>query len=335
MLVTFTAPAFLDPLFGPVLSALGERGHEIRRFHDHNDFLADTGTCRGSDLVVALPDLKADADLMDASPKLRGLVSPVTGTEGFDESAATERGILVVNGQIEQNYKSMAEATVLLILAAMYDLRGTESILREHLPRPSHLKARMIAKKTIGLIGFGQIAQAVAERLSTWEARIVTTVRTPRPLPPCVTAVDLAELLRESDVVVVLTALNADSRGMLDEALLETMKKDVTFVNVARGGIVDDDALAALAWRRPEMRLALDVFAPEPLRLDSPLRDLSNAILTPHMVGHTVETHAQLPLTLRDNVLDLLDGRVPAYVRNKGAIDAWLERFGSEPTWGG
>ncbi|NTI78472.1 NAD(P)-dependent oxidoreductase [Rhizobium rhizogenes] len=330
MLVTFTAPAFLDPLFGPLLSALGEHGHDTRRFHDHADFLADARTCRETDVVIALPDLKAGSNLMEAAPKLRGLVSPVTGTEGFDEGAATDRGILVVNGQIEQNYKSMAEATVLLILAAMYDLKGTERILRENLPRPPHLKARMIARKTIGLIGFGQISQTVAERLSTWEANIITTVRTPRVLPSYVTAVDLGQLLRESDVVVVLTALNSESRGMLDESLLETMKQDVTFVNVARGGIVDDDALAALASRRPDMRLALDVFAPEPLRLDSPLRYLPDAILTPHMVGHTVETHAQLPLTLRDNVLDLLDGRVPAYVRNRGAVDAWLKRFGGK-----
>jgi D-3-phosphoglycerate dehydrogenase len=330
MLVNLVAPAFMESLFGPVVAALAERRHESRRFLDNDAFLADRAAQRDMSALVAIPNLPVHAAMMDAAPLLRGVVSPVTGTEAFDEVAASARGILVVNGQIEDNYKSMAEAAVLLILASLYDLKATERRLREDLPRPDPLRAFMLKGKTIGLIGFGQIAQTVANRLSTWEANIIAAIRTPRPLPDYVKPAALEELLRTSDVVVVLSALNDQSRGMLNREQLELMKPNVVFVNVARGGIVDDDELAALAQRRPAMRLALDVFSPEPLRPDSPLRDLPDAILTPHMIGHTFETHEQLPLALRDNVIDLLDGRVPAYVRNRGAIDVWLRRFGAD-----
>lgn len=330
MLVNFIFPASMQGYFAPAIAALSARGHEARIFADSYAFMADIDGRARMDVVVAGPDCTIDSDLIRAAPVLRGIVSPVTGTEGFDEQAATDAAVLVANGQIEQNYESMAEATILLILASLYDLKGTESRLRRNDARPGELKARMAKGKTVGLIGFGQIAQAVATRLSAWETKIIAFSRTSRPLPNFVEAVPLDHLLSSSDVVVVLSALNEKTRGLLDAARLEQMKDDVVFINVARGGIVDDLALAAMALRRPAMRLALDVFGVEPLPLDSPLRDLPNTILTPHMIGHTVETHVQLPLTLRDNVLDLLDGRVPKYVRNRMAIPDWLRRFGTE-----
>jgi D-3-phosphoglycerate dehydrogenase len=186
----------------------------------------------------------------------------------------------------------------------------------------------MLSGKTVGLIGFGQIAQSVAARLPPWQCKMIATVRKPRPLPDYVRAVPLDELLAESDVVVVLTGLNDETRGLLDAAKLARMKPDVTFVNVARGGIVDQNALARLASERPDMRIALDVFDPDPLEPDSPLRRLPNAILTPHMVGHTRETHERLPVVLLESIEKVIAGEAPDYVRNPQIIDAWCARFG-------
>ena len=201
--------------------------------------------------------------------------------EGFDVSAATENGILVANGQIAENTVSMAEAAVLFTLASLYDLHGTERYLRENLPRPSQVRARMLMGKTVGLIGFGKIGQAIAERLSVWGVRLVASVRTPRSMPAYVTSQSLDEVLATSDVVIMAASLTPESQGMLDLDALRRMKPDVVFVNITRGGIIPDDTLATLAAERPAMRLALDVFDPEPLKEDSPLRDLPNAILTP------------------------------------------------------
>jgi D-3-phosphoglycerate dehydrogenase len=85
--------------------------------------------------------------------------------------------------------------------------------------------------------------------------------------------------------------------------------------------------LAALAAERPDMRVALDVFDPDPLEPDSPLRRLPNAILTPHMVGHTRETHERLPVVLLDNIERVIAGELPQYVRNPEIAAAWRSRF--------
>ncbi|WP_336814936.1 NAD(P)-dependent oxidoreductase, partial [Bosea sp. MMO-172] len=305
---------------------LQRRGHRVARFATRKDLIAAEGALESLEILAASSSFSADRELFVRMPRLRALVSPVTGVEGFDVSAATAHGILVANGQIAENSVSMAEATVLLILASLYDLHGTERCLRENLPRPPQVHARMLMGKKVGLIGFGKIGQAVAERLSVWGVRLAAYVRTTRPMPAYVAAQGLEEVLATSDVVIVAAALNPESRGMLDLDALRRMKPDVVFVNITRGGIVRDDSLAALAAERPAMRLALDVFDPEPLNENSPLRDLPNAILTPHMVGHTKESQARLPEAFCENLLAVAERRVPDYVVNPSVIETWLRK---------
>lgn len=326
MQIDFVGPPRFAGLFQLSIDALNAAGHAARWFRDPGRYPADTDLAT-LDVLVALRNERVTGALMDRAPRLRALISPVTGTEGFDERAASERTILVANGQIPENYVSMAEATVMLILAALYDLNGTQRVLAENLPRPEHLRARTLSGKTVGLIGFGQIAQSVAARLAPWQCELLAAVRTPRPLPAHVRAVSLDELLGASDVVVVLTGLTEETRGMLDAAKLSRMKPDVTFVNVARGGIVDQNALARLAAERPDMRIALDVFDPDPLEANSPLRRLPHAILTPHMVGHTRETHERLPIVLLESIERVLAGELPRYVRNPEIGAAWRARW--------
>ncbi|HEY5081485.1 MAG TPA: NAD(P)-dependent oxidoreductase [Bauldia sp.] len=326
MQIDFVGPQSFELMYQPSLDALAAGGHKGRWFKTPAEYWAAADPAN-LDVLVAIGALKVGADFLDQAPNLRALISPVTGTEGFDEAAASARNVLVANGQILENYVSMAEATVMLILAALYDLNGTQRLLAENGPRPPRPRARMLMRKTVGLIGFGQIARAVAARLESWDCRILTTMRTARALPDRVKGVPLGTLLTESDVVVVLAALNDDTRAMLGERKLSAMKPDVVFVNVARGGIADEHALARLARERPEMRIAVDVFSPDPLPLDSPLRSLPNAILTPHMVGHTRETLDRLPVVLLANIEHVLAGEVPDYVRNPKVIDAWRARW--------
>ncbi|MET0546020.1 MAG: NAD(P)-dependent oxidoreductase, partial [Caulobacterales bacterium] len=317
-----------DILMTPLANALAAQGHHIGRFKTTADFRAQPDALRKSDVIVTLDVI--DRAILRQAPNLRALVSPATGTEHLDEAAATELGVLVVNGQIPENSFSMSEAAALFILAALYDLNGAQDLLcrpagdtrRPHRPR-------MLMGKTVGLIGFGQIAQGLALRLSTWGVSMLAAVRTPRPLPDYVRAAPLETLLVESDVVVVLTPFTDETRGMLSPERLALMKEDAVFVNVARGGIADDDALAALAKARPNMRVALDVFSPEPLRINSPLRDLPNAILTPHAIGNTAELFSRLPVAMLENIQRLLKGELPDCIRNPAIIDSWLRRWRS------
>lgn len=249
-----------------------------------------------ADIVVTPGKYSFTRVAMARTPRLRAVISPISGTENVDKAAATALGILVANGRMPENYESMAESTIMLILAALYDLHGVQRSLHEGTEPAA---GRMLRGRTVGLIGYGAIGHAVASRLAGWSVRIlVATPRPPGDLPNHVRPATLAQVLRECDVVSLHYALNDETRGMLTPDLLARMKPDVVFINTARGGLYDEDALAALAHARPAMRLVLDTFAVEPLPVDSPLRAVSNAILTPHAIGHTREVLDAIPVVL-------------------------------------
>ncbi len=142
----------------------------------------------------------------------------------------------------------------------------------------------------------------------------------------------MEDLLSTSDVICVLLGLNDGTRGLLDASRLQLMKPNVVLVNTARGGIIDETALVELANQRTAMRIALDTFTTEPLPADSPLRDLPNTILTPHMLGHTVEGHAVLPRVAVEAITQILEGMPPRYVRNLEVIPKWRDRWTSGAT---
>ena len=324
--VTVSRPA-VQPIFAAIEPRLTERGYQVTPYRTFEAFAADPAALADADILVAAGNTPCDRALLAGAPKLRAVISPFTGTEGFDEVAATELGILIANGQTPENSESMAEATILLMLAALYDLHGSEAVMRGTAPKAARSRAFMLRGKTIGLIGYGNIARAMTVRLAGWGVRLLAWSRRPDPTVADVAWTELDDLLRRADVVCVLLSLNAGTHGLLDAARLRRMKPDAVLVNTARGGIIDETALVELARERPAMRIALDTFAIEPLPDDSPLRDLPNTILTPHMVGHTVESHAVLPVVAVDAVERILAGEPPLYVRNPAVIPVWRQRW--------
>ena len=325
-IVTVSRPV-LRPMFDQMEARQAARGFGIAPYRTPDSFLADPAALAEADILLTPGDLPCTRALMRGAPRLRAVISPFTGTEGFDEGAATDLGILVANGQTPENSESMAEATILLMLAALYDLHGSEAVLRGTIPRPAHSRAFMLRGKTVGMIGYGNIARAMTVRLAGWGVRLLAWSRRPDVSISVVEWVELDELLSDADVVCVLLSLNAGTRGLLDATRLRRMKPDAVLVNTARGGIIDEAALVALARERTAMRIALDTFAIEPLPADSPLRDLPNTILTPHMLGHTVESHAVLPGVAVDAITRILAGEPPLYVRNPDVIPAWRRRW--------
>ncbi|WP_194911075.1 NAD(P)-dependent oxidoreductase [Azospirillum sp. INR13] len=164
VVVALVGSSSFDRFFNLAHDELQRRGHSVARFLTRKDLLAAVDALQCLEILGACSSFTADRELFAKMPRLRALVSPFTGVEGFDVSAATANGILVANGQITENSVSMAEAAVLFTLASLYDLHGTERYLRENLPRPSQVRARMLMGKKVGLIGFGKIGQAIAER---------------------------------------------------------------------------------------------------------------------------------------------------------------------------
>jgi phosphoglycerate dehydrogenase-like enzyme len=317
----------LDFFFAPAEAALTAKGHRVRRYASTTAFLQQQDALLQADVLYAVGYLSVSRALLAAAPKLRAVISPWTGTDGFDERAATDLCILVGNGPAPENAESMAEATVMMILACLYDLNGTQRRFQEGLSVPTILTARMLKGKTIGLIGYGGIARGIVQRLSTWGAAF--RAYTPRPPADAdMSFVTLEELLATSDIVCVLAPLTAETRNMLDAKRLATMKRGAILINTSRGGIVDEAALYALMKDGHLANVGLDVFETEPLPMDSPLRQLPGAVLTPHYVGHTQESRARLVGLGVDNVMRVLEGRAPFYIRNPEILEAWRARWG-------
>ena len=320
-----------NKMFDEIGADLQKAGHRIVRHADRAAFAAACDPLAAADLMLCGAVFSVTRAMMTAAPRLRAIVSAITGTDGIDLRAATDCAVVVANAQTEENITGMAEAAVLLILGALYDFNGTQELIRKGLPRPDPLRARQLHGKTIGFIGLGKIGRETARLLAPWGARLQYNARRDADLSglPAMPRVDLDTLLKTSDVVVVLASLNAETRGMLNAEKLRLMRKSAIFVNLARGAIVDENALIGLLKEGAIAGAALDVFEVEPLPAGSPLRDLPNVILTPHMVGHTYEAHHSLEVATRENLEHILAGQPPRYVVNPAVLRAWTAKWGA------
>ena len=284
-----------------------------------------------TDVLVVSPRDFCPKEVLAAAPRLRAVVSAVIGVDTIDMDAANAMGLIVGHGAMPENYLGVSESTVMLIAALLLDLHGKERLLRSNAPRPAQMKARMVRGKTIGLIGLGRTARGVVERLAGWGVSLQAYdpyVRQEQA-PAGVTMVDLPTLLRSSNVVSVHVTLTSETRHLLGEKELRLMRPDAYLVNTARGPAIDEPALYRVMKSGHLAGAALDVFEQEPLPPDSPLRQLDNVILTPHMVGHSQELMAAIPPTAAENVLRVLRGELPLYIKNPEIMPAWRQRLTS------
>lgn len=334
----FIAADFIldDPWLVQVKAQLRARGYEVidgppqkppaKTVYDPADYARYFGR---TDVIVTTTKTLIPRELLESAPRLRSVVFPTIGTESIDFQAAAELGIIVPHGPSPQNFNSMAESTVMLILVLMYQLHRNEAVMRGELPRPTLMFGRLLQGKTLGLIGLGRIARGVVERMRAFGVRMVATTRN-RPdevIPEGVERVPLETLLRESEVVSLHTTLTPETRHMLGRAQFAMMKPGAYFVNTARGGMVDEDALYQALASGHLGGAALDAFEAEPLPATSPLRTLANVILTPHMIGQTRETYDAIPPLLIENIERVMSGRQPVYTKNPEVEPAWRARL--------
>jgi D-3-phosphoglycerate dehydrogenase len=315
--VLIVEPPERDYMARPILEDLRRTGVAVERVNAFAEARLEA--------VQALVSPVCSAEVMARAPDLRAIVNPYTGSEHIDRAEATRRGIVVGIGQTQENVAGMAEATILLLLDAFYDLKRAEQVLRQGDRRPA-IQARQLAGKTVGLLGFGRIAQAVAERLAGWGVELLVSAPRAPAFPPYVASAALEELLQRSDAVLVLCSLNESTHNLLNRERLAQMKPGAVLVNTARGGIVDEAALCEAARSGRIGRLALDAFSIEPLPLDSPLRTLPNAVLTPHMIGHTIEGEQSMQRTAADSVRRVLAGAPPVHTLNPEVLPSWMAR---------
>ena len=330
------ADFILDRALNLISASLADRGYKVVRGPaqkppvktvfppaDWPRFFGET------DVIVVTTRSIIPREILEIATRLRGVVFPTIGTESIDIEAAKDLGIVVANGATAENFNSMAEATVMLITLLSYKPYKSEQVLRENLARPTVMFARMVMGKTIGLIGLGRIARGVVERLAGWHVHILATdpFVSQSAAPDGVAMVDLNTLLRESDVVSLHTTLTPDTHHLIGAAQLELMKPTAYLVNTSRGGVVDEAALYQALKKGRIAGAALDAFQKEPLPPESPLRELDNVILTPHLIGHTEEAIHAIPPTAVENVERILRGKLPLFITNPEVVPRWRERL--------
>lgn len=313
----------LDFFFTPVAAALEAKGHTFVRYRTPAEFLANADALMNARVLYAHGFIPVSRETLSRAPRLAAVISTWMGTEGFDEKAATDFGIVVGHGAVPENAESMAEATVLMLLACLYDVNAAQRRLRDHIWGQPHLTARMLKGKTVGIFGYGNIARGIVQRLAGWGVNFLAATRHPPADAANVKFVPLEEMLNASDIVCVLAPLTDETRGLFDTRRLAAMKRGSILICTSRGGIIDEAALYDLAVQGHFAAVGLDVYQTEPLPKDSPLRTLPNAILTPHGIGLTREARKLLIEVGVENVLRVLDGRPPVYIRNPDVLPVW------------
>ena len=256
------------------------------------------------------------ADLAHAS-RLRLVHKFGAGVNTIDVDAATKRGVAVAN-MPGANAPSVAEGTVLLMLAALRRLPVLDRATREGRGWPSDPQlgetVRDIGGCTVGLVGYGNIAKQVAGIVAAMGAAVLHTSTGDDGLPGWR---PLPELLAASDIVSLHLPLTADTDGLLGQSALARMKPSAVLVNTSRGPIVDESVLAD-ALRNGRLAAAgLDVFGVEPVPPDNPLLALDNVVLTPHVTWYTVDTMRRYLVEAVANCRRLRDGQPLAHVVNQ------------------
>lgn len=176
---------------------------------------------------------------------------------------------------------------------------------------PTFMTGPGLAGATVGIVGFGQIGQAVARRVKGFKtAKILYFNRSERPEAKEVDAIKVSfdELLKQSDFVISCIPLVPETKEIFNKSAFQKMKRTSVFVNTSRGGVVDQDALIEALQNNTIYAAGLDVTTPEPLPLDSPLFKLPNCVILPHIGSATVETRNTMSTLTAQNILAGLKG---------------------------
>jgi len=248
---------------------------------------------------------KVRAEMLDGAPELRVIGRAGVGVDNIDLDAATERGIAVINAPAG-NTVSAAELTMALILSMVRRVAEADAAVRAGAWPRSKLKGAELRGRTLGLVGAGRIGGEVARRCRAFGMTVVAydpylTDERARDLEVD-RRDDVREVLEEADVLSLHVPLTDSTRGMIDADALARMKPGAFLVNVARGGVVDEAALAGALGSGALAGAALDVFVNEPLEADSPLRDAPNLVLTPHLGASTAEAQELVATEISEGV---------------------------------
>jgi phosphoglycerate dehydrogenase-like enzyme len=310
--------AVLDVYPRPLRDLISDRlpPEWICRFADGYDRESQHSVLRGADVAFA-NWYGVDEAALTAAPGLRLIHKLGSGVDKIDQDGCKARGIALIR-IAAGNATPVAEHTIMLMLAALRRLPEVDARTRagEWFKEDARVLQRQLAGRRVGLLGLGAIGQAVARRLAGFEVELVYydpvrhTAQYERELG--VTYLDLDPLVKTADVVSLHLPLLPATRGLLSAERIETLKPGTVVVNCARGGLVDEDALARALREGRILAAGLDTFSQEP-PVGSPLLKLSNTVVTAHVAGATFDNFGHMLDRAVANTLAVLRGEpVPA-----------------------
>ncbi|KUO94607.1 2-hydroxyacid dehydrogenase [Ferroacidibacillus organovorans] len=278
------------------------------------ELLARVAGARG---IVTMLTERIDEEVMNAAgPQLAVISTMSVGFEHIDRGAAAQRGIVVCHTP-DVLTETTADLVFALLLATARQLPQAERALREGqwgTWQPFQFLGTDVHGKTIGLLGMGGIAQAVARRARGFGMRILYWSRSRKSDVEetlGVTYSDLTTLLQASDFVVPLLPGGDATRHLIDQHALSRMKRNAMLINASRGSVVDEDALLQALQTRAIAGAGLDVFAREPIALTHPLLREERVVLLPHIGSATLETRTSMARRALENALLVMRGEAP------------------------
>jgi len=269
------------------------------------------------DALVVRSQVQADAELIAAGTRLQVIGRAGVGVDNVDLEAATRAGITVVNAPTG-NTIAAAEHTLALLLAVARRIAAADASVRRGEWTRSAFQGIQLRGRTLGIVGLGKIGMTIADRARALEMTLLGVdpyVTVEQAELHGVELVDLPALLSRSDVITVHVPLTRATTNLIDAKAIARMKPGAILLNVARGGILEEAAVAEALRDGRLGGAGIDVFTREPIGA-SPLLDAPNAVLTPHLGASTAEAQVAVAEEVAGQILDVLAGRAARYAVN-------------------
>jgi D-3-phosphoglycerate dehydrogenase len=292
-----------DPIADAGLERLSEAGHDVVTTYDvEGDVLFEAVS--DANALVVRSGTEVDRDLFEAAPELVIVGRAGIGVDNIDIDAATDHGVIVANAP-DGNVRAAAEHSVAMAFAAARSIPQAHVRLKSGEWAKGEFLGTEVNNKTLGIVGLGRVGQEVAKRLGSLGMELVAFdpyIGEERAEQLGAELADLEEVLDRADFLTVHTPLTPETEGLIGEEELAQLEGGY-FINCARGGVVDETALAAAVEDGVLAGAALDVFAREPLPDDSPLLDAENVVVTPHLGASTEAAQENVATSIADQVL--------------------------------
>lgn len=275
---------------------------------------------KDKDALVSLLSTNVDKTVIDAAPNLQIIANYGAGFNNIEYEYAREKGIDVTNTP-KASTNATADLTMALLLASARRVVEGDNLCRTtgfNGWAPLFFRGREVSGKTLGIIGLGEIGQAVARRAKGFDMNILyagPNRHEEREKGIDATYVSLEELLKQSDFITINAAYNPSMKHMIDKEQLEMMKPTAYLINASRGPVVHEAALADALEDKVIEGAALDVFEFEP-EINDKLKTLDNVVITPHIGNATFEARDMMADIVTQNIFKKLNDKTPEYIIN-------------------